>query len=155
MLTLQKVKIDHAERITETQDVHVITFYTLFQDTLSSSDYSIVTWRLKAGRVESQTSIARQWPGKQVSAATDTQATIEKLLETMFRVRSLQNGLKKSSLENRQSSSGVPSEQLVDSLALQGRLRRWRYELSWQSGCEEKTLRVLLCNSVRLLQFLC
>jgi hypothetical protein len=35
-------------------------------------------------------------------------------------------------------SSGVPSEQLGESWALQGMLR-WRYELSWQSRCEEKT----------------
>jgi hypothetical protein len=36
--------------------------------------------------------------------------------------------IRKSSVENRQSSSGVPSKQLVESWALQGRLRRWRYE---------------------------
>jgi hypothetical protein len=34
-----------------------------------------------------QTSIARQQLGKQVSAATDTQATIEELFGTMFSIR--------------------------------------------------------------------
>jgi hypothetical protein len=87
---------------------------------------------LKAGIVEpEETSTTRQRLGKQVTAATDTEATIEELLGTMF------------SVENRQSSSGVPSEQSIESWALQGRLRRWRYEFSWQWGCEEKTLRVL------------
>jgi hypothetical protein len=36
--------------------------------------------------------------------------------------------IKKSSVENRQSSSGVPSEALVESWALKVRLRSWRYE---------------------------
>jgi hypothetical protein len=36
--------------------------------------------------------------------------------------------IKKSLVENRQSRSGVPSEQLDESSALQGRLRRWHYE---------------------------
>jgi hypothetical protein len=47
---------------------------------------------LKAGIVE--TSVARQRLGKQVSAATDTQATIEELLGTMFCIRSVQSGYK-------------------------------------------------------------
>jgi hypothetical protein len=43
-----------------------------------------MTRRLKAGRVEpEETYNARQWLGKQISAATDTQATIEQLLGTM------------------------------------------------------------------------
>jgi hypothetical protein len=37
---------------------------------------------------------ARQGPGKHVPAATNTQATIEILLETMFSIRSLQRGYK-------------------------------------------------------------
>jgi hypothetical protein len=46
---------------------------------------NIVAQCLKVGIVESQeTSIARQLLGKQVSAATDTQTTIEELLETVF-----------------------------------------------------------------------
>jgi hypothetical protein len=40
------------------------------------------------------TSIARQRLGKQVSVATDTQATTEELLETMFSIRSMQCGYK-------------------------------------------------------------
>jgi hypothetical protein len=36
--------------------------------------------------------------------------------------------LKKNSVENPQSSSGVPKEQLVETWALQGRLGRWPYE---------------------------
>jgi hypothetical protein len=36
--------------------------------------------------------------------------------------------MKKSSVENQQSSSGVPIEQIVESWALQERLRTWRYE---------------------------
>jgi hypothetical protein len=37
------------------------------------------------------TSIARQRLGKQVAAATDTQATIEELLSTMFSIRPVQS----------------------------------------------------------------
>jgi hypothetical protein len=37
-------------------------------------------------------SIARQGLGKQVSAATDAQATIKELLGTMFSVRSVHSG---------------------------------------------------------------
>jgi hypothetical protein len=40
------------------------------------------------------TSIARQRLGEQVSAATDTQATTEELLGTMFSIRSVQSGYK-------------------------------------------------------------
>jgi hypothetical protein len=39
-------------------------------------------------------SIARQRCDKQVSAATDTQATTEQLLGTMFYIRSVQSGYK-------------------------------------------------------------
>jgi hypothetical protein len=42
-----------------------------------------------------KTFIAREKLGKQVSAAMDTQATIEKLLGTMFSVRSVQSNYKK------------------------------------------------------------
>jgi hypothetical protein len=59
--------------------------------------------------------IARQLLGKQVSAATDTQGTIEEWFGTMSSIRSVQSGYKESSVENRQSSFGVPSEQLVES----------------------------------------
>jgi hypothetical protein len=41
--------------------------------------------------------------------------TIEVLLETVFFIRSMQSGYKKSSVKNSQSSSGVPNEQLVES----------------------------------------
>jgi hypothetical protein len=41
-----------------------------------------------------ETYIARQRLGKQVSAATGTQATIEELLGTMFSIRSVQGGYK-------------------------------------------------------------
>jgi hypothetical protein len=92
---------------------------------------------------QDETSIARQQLGKQVSAETNTPATIGLLLERCFLFGPCKVIMKKSSIENRQSSSGVPSEQLVKSWALQGRLRRWRYEFNWQSGCEESTLRVL------------
>jgi hypothetical protein len=47
--------------------------------------------------VEPETSIAKQWLDKQVSAATDTQATIEELLGMMFSVRSVQSGYKEFS----------------------------------------------------------
>jgi hypothetical protein len=40
------------------------------------------------------TSAARQQFGKQVSAATDTEAMREELLGTMFSMRSMQNGYK-------------------------------------------------------------
>jgi hypothetical protein len=53
MLTLQKAKmIGHAELITETQNFHVITFYTSFHDDLSSSGYIIVTYRLKTETIQ-------------------------------------------------------------------------------------------------------
>jgi hypothetical protein len=45
-----------------------------------------------------ETSIARQRLGKQVTAATDTQATIEELWGTMFSVRFLQSGYKRIGL---------------------------------------------------------
>jgi hypothetical protein len=41
-----------------------------------------------------ETSIARQRLGKQVSAATDMQATIEKLLGMVFSIKSKQSGCK-------------------------------------------------------------
>jgi hypothetical protein len=43
----------------------------------------------------SETSITRQRLGKHVFAVTDTQATIEELLGTMFSIRSMQRGYKK------------------------------------------------------------
>jgi hypothetical protein len=46
-----------------------------------------------------ETSIASQRLGKQVSAATDTQATIEKILGTMF-FRAVQSGKKGMELVN-------------------------------------------------------
>jgi hypothetical protein len=46
---------------------------------------------------------------------TNTQATTEEMLGKMLSIRSV---------EKRQSTSGVPSEQLVESWASQGRLRR-------------------------------
>jgi hypothetical protein len=53
--------------------------------TAAVTDDDIVTWRLKAGIVESgETSIARKRLGKQVSGATDAQATIDGLLGTIF-----------------------------------------------------------------------
>jgi hypothetical protein len=55
----------------------------------------IMTWRLKAGIVEpEESSNSRQRLGKQVSATTDTQATIEESLGTMFSIRSVQSGYK-------------------------------------------------------------
>jgi hypothetical protein len=48
-----------------------------------------VTWRLKAGIVEAEeTSIAWQWLGKHGPGVTNTQATIEELLDTVFSVGS-------------------------------------------------------------------
>jgi hypothetical protein len=56
--------------------------------------YNTETWSLKAEIVETEvTSTARQQLGKQVSAATDTQATIDELLG-MFSIRSVQSGYK-------------------------------------------------------------
>jgi hypothetical protein len=45
--------------------------------------------------------------------------------------------VKNNSVENLQSSSRVPSEQLVESWAPQRRLRRWRYEFSWLFSCQQ------------------
>jgi hypothetical protein len=53
-----------------------------------------MTCRLKAGIVELETSNVRKRFGKQVSAATDTQATIEELLGMMFSLRSVQSNYK-------------------------------------------------------------
>jgi hypothetical protein len=54
-----------------------------------------VTWRLKAGIVEpEETYNVRQRLSKQVSAATDMQATTEELLRTMFTIRSVPSGYK-------------------------------------------------------------
>jgi hypothetical protein len=69
--------------------------------------------------------VSKQRFGKHVSAATDTNATIG---ERCFLFGSCEVVIKKSSAENRQSSSGVPSEQLVEIWALQEWPRRWRYE---------------------------
>jgi hypothetical protein len=44
--------------------------------------------------VPEETSIARQRLNKQVSVATDTQATTEEFLEIMFSVQSMQSGYK-------------------------------------------------------------
>jgi hypothetical protein len=47
-----------------------------------------------------ETSLARQRFGKQVSAATDTQATLEELLGTKFSVRSVKSDYKRRELVN-------------------------------------------------------
>jgi hypothetical protein len=39
--------------------------------------------------------VARRRPGEEVSAATDAQATVEELLETMFSIRSVQSDYKR------------------------------------------------------------
>jgi hypothetical protein len=54
--------------------------------------------------------------------------TTEVLSETVFSIRSVHSDYKEELVENRQPSSGLPSEQLVESWALQGRLSRWRCE---------------------------
>jgi hypothetical protein len=59
--------------------------------------------------VESEeTSIARQRFGKQVSSATDTQATTEELLGTTFSVRSMQYGYKKKGASELECSGSTP-----------------------------------------------
>jgi hypothetical protein len=65
------------------------------------SVHHIVTWSLKAGIVQpDEKSIARQRLDNEVSAATDTQATTEELLETIFSVRSVQSGNNRRELVN-------------------------------------------------------
>jgi hypothetical protein len=55
----------------------------------------IVTKCLKPRIVErEETSVARQRLGKQVFAATDTQASIEELLGTIFSIQAIQSGYK-------------------------------------------------------------
>jgi hypothetical protein len=80
-------------------------------------------------------STARQRLGTQVSAATNMQATIEELLGMMFSVRSILSGHKGRELLN-WSSVG-----------------RWtvkrRLYVCYRTTISE------VCNSVRLLQFLC
>jgi hypothetical protein len=39
-------------------------------------------------------STARQWLGKQISTATETQATVEELLETIFPIQAVHIGYK-------------------------------------------------------------
>jgi hypothetical protein len=96
---------------------------------------------LKGGIVEPQeTSIARQRLGKktqqqrlgkQTSAATDTQATMEKLLGRMFSVQSLQSGYKEFSRE-----------------AVEFQIFKWTASREFGSAMEaEKTaLRVQVCS---------
>jgi hypothetical protein len=60
------------------------------------------------------TLITRQRLGKQVSEATDTQETIDEALGMMFSIRSVHSGYKEELVEKSQSSSQVPSEQLVE-----------------------------------------
>jgi hypothetical protein len=44
-----------------------------------------VAYRLKAGNVErAETFVAREWLGKYVPATTDSNATIDELLEALF-----------------------------------------------------------------------
>jgi hypothetical protein len=63
--------------------------------------HRIVTRRLKAGIVEpEETFISRQRLGKQVSAATDTKAAIEKFWGTKFPVWSMRSGNKRRELVN-------------------------------------------------------
>jgi hypothetical protein len=64
------------------------------------------------------------------NGSVNTPTKIVVLLGTVFYIRFVQSGYKEELVENRQSSSGVPSEQLVESWDLQGGLRRWRYEFS-------------------------
>jgi hypothetical protein len=80
-------------------------------------------------------SIARQRLGKQVPVAIDTQVTIEKLLGTMFSVLSMQCGNKRRELVNWCS---------VGSRAVKRKL---------YVCCS--TVIFGVCNSVRLLKFLC
>jgi hypothetical protein len=84
------------------------------------------------------------------------------LLETVFSVRSAQSGYKEELVENQQSSSGVLSEQSVESWALQGRLIRWlydfrcgvltswqrRYHGSWSFDCVKSVARKRLVETV-------
>jgi hypothetical protein len=58
--------------------------------------------------------IGRQRVGKQVPGVY-MHATIEELWEKYFLFGPCRVFIKKSSIENHQSSSGVPSEQLVES----------------------------------------
>jgi hypothetical protein len=82
-----------------------------------------VTWRLKAGIVGTEeTYIARQRLGKRVSAATETQATIEELLKTILSIRSVHIGYKEefsweSAVQFRSSKWSVSRK-----------VRRWRYK---------------------------
>jgi hypothetical protein len=69
----------------------------------------------KAGIVEpEEKSITRQRLRKQVSASTDTQATVDELLGTTVSVLFVQRVIKKRSVENQQSSTGVTSEEIVE-----------------------------------------
>jgi hypothetical protein len=63
-----------------------------------------------------ETSIAGQRFCKQVSAATDMQATIEEMLRTMFSVRSVRSSYKKSSvyLHRDQLSDSKPCDRSSD-----------------------------------------
>jgi hypothetical protein len=66
-----------------------------------------------------ETSIARKRFCKQISAATDTQATIQELLGTMFSVRSLQSGYKRRELVKWRFSARVEAESNTSTVALQ------------------------------------
>jgi hypothetical protein len=67
---------------------------------------------MKAGIMQPEkTSIARKGLGKHISAAKNTQATIEELLRTMFSVPSVQSGYKIRELVNWSEQTDPSSRQ--------------------------------------------
>jgi hypothetical protein len=73
--------------------------------------------------------VATQRCGKHISAAVNQHATIEEAVFSVRQLRDRTEGVSgDGSWQMMESSFGVPSEQLVESWALQGRLRRWRFE---------------------------
>jgi hypothetical protein len=94
--------------------------------------FNIVTWSLKAGIVEPEKkSIARQRLCKQMFAETDTQATIEELLRTVFSMRSVQNGYEEEF--SRKSAVGFPCGAGVEYLHRSPASRRRRRKGSHES----------------------
>jgi hypothetical protein len=58
--------------------------------------------------------------------------TTRVLLETVFFIPSVQSGYKEISVQNSQSSSGVPSEQLVENWVPHGRWQSKMIANKWQ-----------------------
>lgn len=77
--------------------------------------YVLMTRRLTTGKVKPEDMSVAMQRLQHVHVVTDTQATLQELWERCFLFGPCKMFIRKSSVENRQSNSGVPREQLVQS----------------------------------------